>query len=70
MNAEQCYKRASECAQNAALAGDADLAVEFLQLAAQWRAMAMRDVFLGRMDEPEPIGGIGQAERTRPAPAR
>jgi hypothetical protein len=56
MNAEQCHARAAECAANAALSSVESVSLEFLRLAAQWRAMAVRDIFLGfvqeRVDEP------------------
>ncbi|HXQ12476.1 MAG TPA: hypothetical protein VN805_15895 [Caulobacteraceae bacterium] len=56
MNAEQCHARAAECAANAALSTIESVTLEFLKLAAQWRAMAVRDIFLGfvqeRIDEP------------------
>jgi hypothetical protein len=55
MNAEQCHQRASECAANAAIAPAEAMAGEFLQLAAQWRALAVRDNFLGRLGDPAPI---------------
>jgi hypothetical protein len=51
MNAEECEKRASDCAANAAIAPAEPLALEFLKLAAQWRAMAVRQIFLGRVGE-------------------
>jgi len=51
MNAEQCNRRASECASKAAIAPD-DVASEFLKLAAEWRLLAVRDNFLGRLAIP------------------
>jgi hypothetical protein len=51
MNAEACYARAAECAANAALASVESVALEFLKLAAQWRAMAVRDIYLGLVEE-------------------
>ena len=51
MNAQECNARASECAANAALATVESVALEFLKLAAQWRAMAVRDIFLGNLGE-------------------
>ncbi|HLI67089.1 MAG TPA: hypothetical protein VKU90_12055 [Caulobacteraceae bacterium] len=47
MNAADCNARAAHCAANAELAGTEVVASEFLKLAAQWRAMAVRDIFLG-----------------------
>jgi len=52
MNAEACYARAAECAANAALASVESVSLEFLKLAAQWRAMAVRDIYLGMFDHP------------------
>jgi hypothetical protein len=52
MNAQECNRRASECADNAALAHVEWIALEFLKLAAQWRAMAVRENFLGQLGEP------------------
>jgi hypothetical protein len=51
MDATECNKRASECAASAAIAPAESLALEFLQLAAQWRAMAARENFLGALGE-------------------
>jgi hypothetical protein len=51
MNAEQCHARAAECAANAALSSAESVSLEFLRLAAQWRAMAVRDIFLGFVEE-------------------
>jgi hypothetical protein len=55
MNAAKCQQRACECAANAAIAPAAAMAGEFLRLAAQWRALAVRDNFLGRLGDPTPI---------------
>ena len=52
MNAEECNLRAAACAANAALAPDESLSSEFMRLAAQWRAMAVRYIYLGSVDEP------------------
>jgi hypothetical protein len=51
MNAEECNARASACAANAASATVESVSLEFLRLAAQWRAMAVRDIFLGHVGE-------------------
>ena len=51
MNAEECNKRAAICAENAAAASDEVVSTEFLKTAAQWRAMAVREIFLGFVDE-------------------
>jgi hypothetical protein len=50
MNADQCHTRAAECAANALIAVDEVVSLEFLRLAAQWRAMAVRNIFLGSAD--------------------
>jgi hypothetical protein len=54
MNADQCHQRASACVANAAVAPAEAMAGEFLQLAAQWRALAVRDNFLGQLGDPAP----------------
>jgi len=51
MNASECNRRASKCAANAAVAPEESVALEFLNLAAQWRAMAVRESFLGQLGE-------------------
>jgi hypothetical protein len=47
MTAEECHERASACAASAAVAVSEPVALEFLKMAAQWRAMATRTIFLG-----------------------
>jgi hypothetical protein len=47
MTAEECNTRALECARNASLAVSEPVSLEFLKLAAQWRAMAGRLIYLG-----------------------
>jgi hypothetical protein len=47
MTADDCNRRAQECGANAAIAPQESIAVEFLKLAAQWRAMAARENALG-----------------------
>jgi hypothetical protein len=54
MNAEECNKRAAICAENAAAASDGLVSIEFLRTAAQWRAMAVREIFLGFVDDAPP----------------
>ena len=54
MNAAECDLRAAACAANAARAEAQPIALEFLRLAAQWRAMAVRESFLGQFGD----GGI------------
>lgn len=51
MDANECNQRASDCAANAAIASEESVAQEFLKLAAQWRAMAVRNIFIGRIDD-------------------
>jgi hypothetical protein len=51
MNAQECNRRASECAANAALAHGEWMTTEFLKLAAQWRAMGVRETFVGQLGE-------------------
>jgi hypothetical protein len=51
MDADQCRVRAAECAANALVAADEQVSQEFLKLAAQWRAMAVRTIVLGSPDE-------------------
>jgi len=65
MNAEDCNVRAAACAANAALTPDESISSEFLRLAAQWRAMGVRYIFLGSVDEP---GGALQALNALPPP--
>jgi hypothetical protein len=50
MTAEECEQRACACAANAELAVSEPVALEFLRMAAQWRAMAVRTIFLGAVD--------------------
>jgi len=52
MTSEECHQRASGCAVNAALATNELISQEFLKMAAQWRAMASKQIFIGRLDEP------------------
>jgi hypothetical protein len=49
MTADECNRRARECAANAAIAPIESLALEFLRLAAQWRAMAVRENFVSQL---------------------
>ena len=57
MTADECNERASMCAANASLARSEPVAMEFLRLAAQWRAMAGRVIFLGHLDAPSAVAG-------------
>ena len=52
MNAKECNQRASDCVDNAAAAHDESISLEFLKIAALWRAMAVRDIFLGHVVAP------------------
>ncbi len=52
MNSTECNRRASECAAKANIAVEEVVSLEFLKLAAQWRAMAVRQIFLGLVDDP------------------
>ena len=52
MTADECNARAADCAANAALATHEPVSLEFLAMAAQWRAMAVRDIFLGHLGAP------------------
>lgn len=58
MNSSECHQRAAACIANADLATDAAVAAEFMVLAAHWRAMAVREIFLGRIADP--IGAMGR----------
>ena len=49
MTALECNIRASECAAYADLAHAEWVARDFLRLAAQWRAMAIQENFLGQL---------------------
>jgi hypothetical protein len=50
MTAEECHERANQCAANAAVATSEPMAQEFLKLAAQWRAIAVRTIFVGSVE--------------------
>jgi hypothetical protein len=50
LTAEECHERAGVCAANARLAVSEPVALEFLRMAAQWRAMAERSIFLGSIE--------------------
>jgi hypothetical protein len=50
MTAEECHERAYVCAANASLAVSETVAIEFMRLAAKWRAMAARAIFLQPID--------------------
>jgi hypothetical protein len=54
MNADDCNKRACRCAENAAISPLESVALEYLKLAAQWRAMAVRENFLGQLGSAPP----------------
>jgi hypothetical protein len=64
MTADECSARALECAAKAALAANELVSSEFLKMAAQWRAMAASDIFLGHVETALPTrsaGGIADA---------
>ncbi|MGZ3273010.1 MAG: hypothetical protein ACXWKY_10620 [Caulobacteraceae bacterium] len=50
MNAAECNRRAAECAANAALSANEHVSLEFLGLSSQWRALAVRELYLGLSD--------------------
>jgi hypothetical protein len=52
MTNEECHLRAAQCAAKASVRADTSIGLEFLVLAAQWRAMAVRKGFLGYADRP------------------
>ena len=52
MTADECNQRGVRCAENAALSVNEPVRLEFMKMAAQWRAMANRLIFLGSLDEP------------------
>ena len=60
MNADECNQRAAVCAANAELAADAEVSLEYLRLAARWRSIAVRGIFVGDvglpLDQP-PVSG-------------
>jgi hypothetical protein len=64
MNSYECHQHAADCAANAGVSQDEAVALEFLQLAAHWRAMAVRQIFLGNVDIPVESLGL-----LPPAPA-
>ena len=52
MTSEECHQRAAACAASADMSRDRSLASEFMTLAAHWRAMAVRELFLGPVADP------------------
>jgi hypothetical protein len=52
MNAKECNYRASECATNAAESADELISLEFLRMAAHWRAMAVAEIYVGNVAVP------------------
>jgi hypothetical protein len=50
MTSEECHQRAANCAASADMSLDGAVALEFMTLAAQWRAMAVRQMFLGHVE--------------------
>jgi hypothetical protein len=59
MNPKECNQRACECAANAAAAADESVSLEFLKLAAEWRAMAVREIFVGYVDGRDGLQYLG-----------
>lgn len=66
MTVDECNKRASRCADNAGLAGNEAMASEFLRLAAHWRAIAVREIFLGQVEDS--VGNPTRADAAALAP--
>ena len=62
MTADECHRRAGACAANAELAASEAVALEFLRLAGQWRAMAVRTIFLGSVEAAPEIAAAGAGE--------
>ena len=61
MTSEECHERANQCAANADASVDEAVAMEFLKMAAQWRAIAVRTIFVGSMEaavETPVLGGL------------
>ncbi len=52
VTSEDCYRRASQCAANAAVSPTEAVVLEFLRLSVQWRAMAVSEIFLAVVDLP------------------
>ena len=69
MTAEECNARAFDCAANAAVATNQSVSLEFLTMAAQWRAMAVRDIFLGHLGAPIDTLSVLNALPQLPSPA-
>lgn len=60
VTADECNERARACAANAAIAPVEAVKQEFLTLAAQWRAMAVRQIFIGQIARPaEAVDQLG-----------
>jgi len=55
MDVDQCHARAAECAANALAATDDAVSQEFLRLAAQWRALAVRTIVLASAGEADAV---------------
>lgn len=66
MTADECQQRASDCAAKAALSVSEPVKLEFLKLAAQWRAMAVRVIYIGAIDEPAQVLGARAAPSLPP----
>jgi len=63
MTADECHQRAAACAASAKLAVSEPVALEFLRMAAQWRAMASRTIILGSLDDSPVLDAPGRGAR-------
>lgn len=54
MTSEECNERAKACAASAAFAREGPTVPEFLSLAAQWRILAVNELFVGDLGDPIP----------------
>lgn len=64
MNATDCNRHAEECAANATLSADEYVALAFYRLSAQWRALAVREIYLGIVDASGLDGRIQGPDRS------
>jgi hypothetical protein len=71
MTSEECHQRAADCAASAGMSRDLMVASEFMTLAAHWRAMAVRETFLGHVADPVEASPPSRSPRTKGvAPAK
>ena len=64
MNTVECTEHAAECDAKAAQSRDQLVCDEFLGLSAQWRSLAVRELYLGLIQgsaESEPVEEAGPA---------